>query len=69
MRAGAVGDRLRGPREGHVGRLADGPLHRGDLRLRGQHHEEPEPAEPRAPSRGPGRVSNAASVVLPCVIA
>ena len=28
-------------------RLADGPLHRGDLRLRGQHHDQPEPAQPR----------------------
>ena len=46
-RAGGAGDRLRTPGEGHVGRLADGPFHRGDLRLRGQHHDQPEPAQPR----------------------
>ncbi len=30
-------------------RLADGPLHRGDLRLRGQEHDQVEPAQPRRP--------------------
>ena len=68
--ARATAHRVRGAGESHVGRLADGSLHRGDLRLGGQHHDQPEPAEPRrAQPRARAAVSNAASVVLPWVIA
>ena len=42
-----IGHHLRRSREGHVSRLAHGALHRGDLRLRRQHHDQPEPAQPR----------------------